>query len=314
MAVLVLADFAVRRAAARRAARRRARRANSSPIPRRRHPTRSKRCSRSGWPRASRRASRAQVRRLRRRRRRRSPRDARSCPRICRSCAPSIRCRACGWRSTSSLMALRFHARPAAARGAAARRALASPSCRRRRADFAVGVMGFGSIGAPVVDVAVAPRLSRLPCGRERRAAIEGVASFAGHGSFAAVPGANAGSSSARCRSPPRRRGASLTRARSRALPRGAYVINVSRGRVLREADLVAAIDAGQLAGAALDVFETEPLPADEPAVAAPEDPLHAAHRRRAAPRRRGRAVRRQPAPRARRTAARQLVDRSRGY
>ena len=43
--------------------------------------------------------------------------------------------------------------------------------------------------------------------------------------------------------------------------PRDAYFINVSRGAVLREADLVAAIDAGHLAGAALDVYATEPLP-----------------------------------------------------
>src|SRR5258706_9132565 len=47
------------------------------------------------------------------------------------------------------------------------------------------------------------------------------------------------------------------------SLPRGAYLINVSRGGVLREADLVAALDAGQLRGAALDVFATEPLPPD---------------------------------------------------
>jgi D-3-phosphoglycerate dehydrogenase/glyoxylate/hydroxypyruvate reductase A len=46
-------------------------------------------------------------------------------------------------------------------------------------------------------------------------------------------------------------------------LPRSAYVVNVSRGRILREDDLVAAIDSGHLAGAALDVFATEPLPAE---------------------------------------------------
>ena len=45
-------------------------------------------------------------------------------------------------------------------------------------------------------------------------------------------------------------------------LPRGAYVINVSRGALLDEADLVAALDAGHLAGAALDVYAQEPLPA----------------------------------------------------
>ncbi len=49
------------------------------------------------------------------------------------------------------------------------------------------------------------------------------------------------------------------------ALPRGAYVINVSRGAVLRERELLAAVDADHLAGAALDVFATEPLPAPSP-------------------------------------------------
>jgi phosphoglycerate dehydrogenase-like enzyme len=42
-------------------------------------------------------------------------------------------------------------------------------------------------------------------------------------------------------------------------------VINVSRGAVLGERELLAAVDAGHLAGAALDVFETEPLPATSP-------------------------------------------------
>jgi glyoxylate/hydroxypyruvate reductase A len=44
-------------------------------------------------------------------------------------------------------------------------------------------------------------------------------------------------------------------------LPKGAYVINVARGGHLVEADLIAALDSGHLAGATLDVFETEPLP-----------------------------------------------------
>jgi glyoxylate/hydroxypyruvate reductase len=47
------------------------------------------------------------------------------------------------------------------------------------------------------------------------------------------------------------------------SMKRGAYFINVGRGRSVVEEDLLAALDSGRLSGAALDVFCTEPLPAD---------------------------------------------------
>ncbi len=49
------------------------------------------------------------------------------------------------------------------------------------------------------------------------------------------------------------------------ALPLGAYLINVGRGKHLVEKDLLTALNSGQIAGACLDVFETEPLPKDHP-------------------------------------------------
>ncbi|NRF69253.1 glyoxylate/hydroxypyruvate reductase A [Aquincola sp. S2] len=49
------------------------------------------------------------------------------------------------------------------------------------------------------------------------------------------------------------------------AMPRGAYLINVARGGHIVETDLIAAVQSGHLAGAALDVQQHEPLPADDP-------------------------------------------------
>lgn len=48
-------------------------------------------------------------------------------------------------------------------------------------------------------------------------------------------------------------------------LPKGAYLINAGRGGSQVEEDILSALNSGQLAGASLDVFETEPLPKDHP-------------------------------------------------
>ena len=48
-------------------------------------------------------------------------------------------------------------------------------------------------------------------------------------------------------------------------LPKGAGLVNVGRGAHQRIDDVIAALDSGQLSGAVLDVFETEPLPAEHP-------------------------------------------------
>jgi D-3-phosphoglycerate dehydrogenase len=45
----------------------------------------------------------------------------------------------------------------------------------------------------------------------------------------------------------------------------GVRILNVARGGIINETALVEAIEAGKVAGAAIDVFETEPLPADSP-------------------------------------------------
>jgi glyoxylate/hydroxypyruvate reductase A len=56
-----------------------------------------------------------------------------------------------------------------------------------------------------------------------------------------------------------------LNHERLSRLQPGGYVINVARGAHLVDEDLLALLDSGHLAGATLDVFRTEPLPADHP-------------------------------------------------
>ncbi|MBO9608222.1 MAG: D-2-hydroxyacid dehydrogenase [Paenibacillaceae bacterium] len=56
-----------------------------------------------------------------------------------------------------------------------------------------------------------------------------------------------------------------MNRSRFAAMKRDACYINVGRGRTTDEQALIEALQSGTIAGAALDVFETEPLPADSP-------------------------------------------------
>jgi phosphoglycerate dehydrogenase-like enzyme len=56
-----------------------------------------------------------------------------------------------------------------------------------------------------------------------------------------------------------------MNRARFQRMKRTAFFINIGRGMTTRLDDLVAALEAGEIAGAGLDVFEQEPLPAEHP-------------------------------------------------
>jgi phosphoglycerate dehydrogenase-like enzyme len=61
-----------------------------------------------------------------------------------------------------------------------------------------------------------------------------------------------------------------MDRARLKRMKRTAFLINIGRGMTVRLDDLVAALHADEIAGAGLDVFEVEPLPADHALWTAP--------------------------------------------
>jgi D-3-phosphoglycerate dehydrogenase/C-terminal binding protein len=63
-------------------------------------------------------------------------------------------------------------------------------------------------------------------------------------------------------------------------LPRGAIIINTSRGAVVNLPAMLRAIESGQLAGAGIDVLEKEPPHQDDPLLQAWRDPRHPAHDR----------------------------------
>jgi glyoxylate/hydroxypyruvate reductase A len=132
----------------------------------------------------------------------------------------------------------------------------------RSRADFPVGVMGLGVLGERVVR---ALRVFEFPVNGWSRSAkiIEGVRGFAGAAQFNDFL---AGSRVLVNLLPltPDTRDIMRLETLSKLQP-GGYVINVARGAHLVEDDLITLLDRGHLAGAMLDVFRTEPLPAAHP-------------------------------------------------
>lgn len=125
-----------------------------------------------------------------------------------------------------------------------------------------VGVMGLGEIGRAIARALVQAGFRVRGWSRSKHA-IEGVETFAGEEERDAFL---AGTEFLVCVLPLTRETEGILNARLfAALPRGAVLIHVGRGRQLVEPDLMDAVDRGHVRGAVLDVFATEPLPADHP-------------------------------------------------
>ena len=128
----------------------------------------------------------------------------------------------------------------------------------RSRVDFTVGIMGLGVLGARVAQAVAQFDFPVLGWSRSPRQ-LEGVRCFSGVGGFDEFLQATR---ILVCLLPltPETRNIMNRQTLARLQP-GGYVINVARGAHLVDEDLIALIDQGHLAGAALDVFRTEPLP-----------------------------------------------------
>lgn len=130
------------------------------------------------------------------------------------------------------------------------------------RARWTVGVMGAGLMGARVAQACAALEYPTAIWSRSGRG-LPGVTPFAGESGFAAFLERTRVLVNVLPLTPETR--AILCRQTFERLRPDAYVINIGRGGHLVEADLLAALEAGRLRGAALDVFAQEPLPKDHP-------------------------------------------------
>ncbi|RMD64386.1 MAG: glyoxylate/hydroxypyruvate reductase A [Alphaproteobacteria bacterium] len=129
---------------------------------------------------------------------------------------------------------------------------------RRRR----VGIMGLGVLGGDAADKLCGFGFDVAGWSRSAKTR-PGVTSF--HGPGGLVPFLNR-TDILVCLLPLTAQTEDILNAETlAALPRGAAVISVGRGRQVVEEDLLAALDSDHLSGATLDVFRTEPLPPDSP-------------------------------------------------
>jgi glyoxylate/hydroxypyruvate reductase A len=143
-----------------------------------------------------------------------------------------------------------------------ARRGIWAPLPEFDKHEFTVGVLGMGVLGSRVLDALGHFGFPLRGWSRTPKD-VDGVACYAGMDSLAEFL---AGTRVLVCMLPLTPETTNLLdRARLSLLPQGAYLINVARGALVAEPDLLTLIRSGHLAGATLDVFRNEPLPAPHP-------------------------------------------------
>lgn len=142
------------------------------------------------------------------------------------------------------------------------REALWRPRSRLPKHEFIVGVLGGGVLGSAVAKglselgfpVRVWSRTMKQLVGIDCFAGVEALPRFLGATRFLV------------CLLPLTAETRHfLNQSRLSLLPPGAYLVNVARGALVVDDDLIALLDSGHLSGAMLDVFHDEPLPPQHP-------------------------------------------------
>lgn len=142
---------------------------------------------------------------------------------------------------------------------------IVSPADRAHRhlADSTMGVVGLGDIGAETARraaafgmrvIAVDPKRTDKPEWVARLEKLDALDTLLAESDFVVVAAPHTPETEGMFRRPQFQR-----------MKRSGIFINIGRGAIVSLADLAAALEAQEIAGAALDVFETEPLPPENP-------------------------------------------------
>lgn len=133
----------------------------------------------------------------------------------------------------------------------------------RHLGDCTLGLVGLGAIGSEIARRALAFGMKVIAIDPMQKQAPAGVAALwkpdrlpelLGQTDFVVIAAPHTPETAKLFR-----------RAQFQQMKKSGYLINIGRGAIVDLADLVAALKAGEIAGAALDVFEVEPLPGDHP-------------------------------------------------
>jgi glyoxylate/hydroxypyruvate reductase A len=129
--------------------------------------------------------------------------------------------------------------------------------------DSSVGIMGLGNIGKGIGDSLLAQGFKVLGWGANQKSSLGDIKYFFGDDQL----GDFLGKTNILINVLPLTEGTTniLRKKELQRLPRGAFIINMGRGGIINEADLLSLLDEGHITAAAMDVFEQEPLPVNSP-------------------------------------------------